>query len=732
MNLFETLVDPIIEVNMPAETRQIESETVQRIIALHCNEHAINLPAQFRKDMTKCLGTDWSLNHFGDVKKKICVPLQTTLDQNSEAAEKYGDLLSRIRAPIRLRLACAMGFDAYVKNPVKGGGPSVREVLIGFLKSLAPGEQWNQEKLRGWSSSISGETLIRRITHILGMGLTQEVIRIILGDNADILLMRNPCKFQHHAIDSRYDACRYLTEFLESKPTGDPWSLIELRNWRAADGVSGETLRLWIQNNYGAGTFSEEKAAAVLGDTRAKRLLKGHKLESGIVKNRNEKQEVIARALRIFMRSLPGRSWNTQTLKDHGTITDNITGQTVYDWLRNHKGGLTRDVVNDVLKKDGPRLLAYNPLDKNNARTVVNRAQAKKYLVLFFGLLLENEPWHSEKLRKFGEISDGVTGETVYSWILNNESNEGEGLSLRAVSTILGDDSTPELATHPLKPAHVEVVTGSSIAAKYLGILLYSLPEGTSFSTNTLLDYGEIADGVNGNTLYSWIISNCADGYLTEDVIKILLGEEADELIARNRFERERKIIPIKTVADVKKYFADFLRRRREKSWAPIDLIKAPIMTQGGPTGLEVYWWLQRNIRHGNTINWLFILTNIISKELFAKHPFIHERWGKFDIGTIKINEGALLTGRPEIGAMSDGRGVEDEAAASPLALLLAKVEERDVENQQKALQEALLLLDQADYQCVMNFYAGKKSPQKKLQDAIRKLRTIIESTKSL
>ncbi len=599
-------------------TNSIKQAQILEAVEACCLERGLILPSEFRADFEMCLGNLGDLTSFNAIRKQLCERVKMVLDVDETLSEKYAFIFWQIYLSVRLRLARVLGLREYLDKPVESYGASSKQILKEFLESLSEGESWDLAKLSRWTKDGDniGSKLHARVRAIVGRW-TEESVREILDNEADVLLKRNPFEKEEKRIRDWCTVRHYLIEYLKTLNEGQSWSPETLWQWEFPDGVHGFSLIMWVSNNTDEGRFSLSIVSDLLG-SKADEYLRRNPFERK--EYRVPDIEAARRYLLEFLEQLSeGESWSWARF-DEWTSPDGVRGRSVCMWIYNDLGGFDEAKIREVLGESAAELFAKHPFEKQEKK-ITDVKIAKCYLLEFMASLSEGVLWSSTTLQATASIgADGIKGGTLYMWILTNYPADGGGIDEKSIRTVLGDSAGFVLARNPFEVLKEDRLTSRETARHYLVLFLRSLAEGAAWSPNTLQQHGEVSDNVYGYSIYSWIARNEAGGFCRNSVVSIL-GNEAELLLARNPFEHE--IRRINTLEDAKKYLLLFLDSLPEgKLWSPSYLMDYGSIGDDGPTGDNLYCWLQGNICREGTIDWLYILMGVLPHEYLEKHPF--------------------------------------------------------------------------------------------------------------
>lgn len=706
---------------------EVTSNRVIEIVRSYGDNHMIDLPDEFERDFHEYVG-DVSITSLNILKNVFCKKVAAIFEGVQEMDERYGEIYGRISAAIRIKIGLELGFCDYVQRPMRGMGKSPREILKNFLDSLDDGQSWISADLMRWTEGGQkyGQLLYNRVATNIGWNL--EVVRTILGDNDGNLLARNPYAKQEKRVRNRYDARRYLREFLADLPENEGWNAEKLYGWQASDGLNGASVLQWVRPNFG-GVFNLDIVRQILG-ARADELLAQHPFTRKETYLRNEKDA--KKYLIEFLNTLSvGLSWSNADLVDW-TSESGVKGHVLYNWILRRFNRFDGVVLRDFLESEGEVLLANNPFVPRKENYITSKEKAKEYLMMLLDALPNGEEWSSATLQLYGKIcTNGPTGSAVYSWILLNcVEIEGEGVTERAIRVILGSDADTVLAGHPFVPRKIDRIIDRVKAKYYLILFMEALDAGESWSPNTIQLYGHVADGVFGYSIYDWIARNEEKGF-NKDGLCAILGEDADRLLREHPFEFAQVRI-INTLQDVKKYLLQFLELLPEgMAWSPSTLINFGVIGENGPTGLSVYSWVLRNIRDNNKIDWLYVLIKMVPIEVLKLHPFVHRTREEIGLGTKGKTRGPMTTGRRIFVDTIEGRRksycVFPQTGLNPEVLLINKQEVMKVGKQRAALYRAVFKLSGFEWVVVNRFCNGEFVPKEEVELVILKLTAYLQ-----
>ncbi|MBN2087168.1 hypothetical protein JW758_02370 [Candidatus Peregrinibacteria bacterium] len=207
--------------------------------------------------------------------------------------------------------------------------------LLKFLKTLPEGQTWNPKKLME-----ADRNTYLWMNKYATKGITSEYIEELLGEDAEVLLKKNPFERLKRTITSKTKAHNYLVELYMSQPEGKRVSVKTINSWTAQDGTRGHSIINFIKRNI-SGEITEESLRELLGKS-ADEVLRRNPFE----KLNNPSLEKIKELLSEFFDRLPnGTPWSPQTLHSFRSektdsrinlcewIYRNIKYQGKVDWL---------------------------------------------------------------------------------------------------------------------------------------------------------------------------------------------------------------------------------------------------------------------------------------------------------------------------------------------------------------------------------------------------------------
>ncbi len=521
------------------------------------------------------------------------------------------------------------GAALFKKNPLNIQIPqikdwdSVKTGLLAFLETIEEGECWSTVELWAWGTDDWNGHNLYKYFSAHEKQFCDATVREILGDQAAIL-NKKPLKMVEQKLRSEADGKKYFLAFLNSLKSGEKWSPSTLRHCKriGADGPNGSTLYEWIRQRCSDedGNICEAGIRKFLGDD-AKAVLTLHPFEKIRVLI---SAEIVREYLLLFLDQLEeGESWSAGDLQSYGEIKDGVDGHNLYSWIFRNHGVFSQTLISEFLGEKG-EILKTHPFEVKNHIQVTDIQLARRYFKAFICQLPKGETWSPVQLLRFGRISPGgPTGRSVYQWILRNTKSEDQTLTAEVLQEFLGDEGKI-LEDYPFQ--REVVLTSAKMASCYLKKFLESLSNGQKWSAVDLFFHGDIADGVNGNSLYAWIRSNNGqERRITAKFVRTLLGDQADILLRKNPYERKNHKSGIKTPEDAKKSLNLFLQERREGAhWSPIDLVRHGRIGEDESTGASLYLWLRKNVRYKDEVDWLFVLYKMTDPEILRKHPFKH------------------------------------------------------------------------------------------------------------
>lgn len=698
----------------------ISKETILGVISGCLSEQGVKIPDNLEGDFSRYLPDLPNLESFNQIRTQLCRTIGGLIKNDEEFGEKYGEIYGQIAHLVRIKLVCLLGFDDYVNRPTSDDSKSSREILKEFLKSLKDGEEWNVKKLSIWE--VDGDNVGSRLKTRIGAVVGRwnlDVVRIILGDDANALLERNPFERLEWRIETIYDARRYLREYLTGLPEGVPWSYTTLCEWKSSDGAEGITLAQQIPKKAKCSGLTEDAVRNALGK-EADALLARNPFTKRIL--RLTSKPAAKAALLDFMSGLSeGEIWSIHPKLDTWLSADGIGGSDLYKWVLRNFGDFNESTIKELLGEDADKALRRNPFTKNEVKNK-DAESVRGYLMAFFDEMGGGKAWCVSDLQKYGQIgADGPKGAAVESWIRRNSDGN---FNLANLVAVLGEVAESVLRRNPFEVRHVNRVVNAEVAAKYLTQFIGSWPQDTSWSPNDLQQYGEIGDGIYGYSVYDWICRNCTDGF-EESSLRVLLGDVADNILARAPFER-RLVYKILSLEDFRKFFLVFLDSLRgEKYWSPNTLIQFKTRNDNMPNGRAIYSWIRRNITHDGTIDWLYILIELIPHEYLKKHPFRHRYLGEVSVKS--------LAGCPKRQAVTPREEVKwptveyalHSSAPDPEKLLLAKEQVELMMLRRQFIDEIYKYMEIDEWILMNRFYNGEDIGDDKLLYLMGRVREI-------
>ncbi len=521
----------------------------------------------------------------------------------------------------------------YQKIRVLVSAKVARSYLCLFLEQLEENEPWSVVDLQEYGEirdGVDGSGVYSWIQRNEG-ALDEKALRRFLGDQEDVLI-RNPFepKLQKRIRDLP-TAQKYFKEIIGSLPSDESWSASDLSDFglTAEGGVTGRLIYRWILGHYPSESnrLTETCIRTFLGaDTN---ILDAHPFKPAWVL---VSRPVASHYFIKFLEAQPtGQVWSSVDLTFFGEITDGVQGNALYQWIKeNEEGGLSIDIIK-LLLGDRTELLDQHPFEYKTKQLITSKKKAREFLEEIIRSFPEGQEWSQINLMRFASADpEKPNGASVCSWIRRNYALEDDAITEGVLRAFLGENANI-LDNHPFKRPYV--LTSQRITGRYLAIYLGKLPAGQKWSAIDLMRHGEIADGVDGRHVYNWIRENA---HLKPAAIENILGEQAD-LLEKNPFER-KKAEKIKDTEEAKMRLEQFLSERPEgKYWGPMTLAQHGRINEDGPMGSAFYAWLQINVRHQDTIDWLFILCKMIDIDTLKKHPFRHRFMDDFSARTTVV-----------------------------------------------------------------------------------------------
>ena len=521
----------------------------------------------------------------------------------------------------------------YQKIRVLTSAEVTRSYLCAFLEQLEENEPWSVVDLQEYGEirdGVDGSGVYGWILRNEG-ALDEKTLRRFLGNKQDALIT-NPFepKLQKRIRDLA-TAQKYFKEIIGSLSDGEPWSASDLSDFglTTEGGVTGRLVYRWILSHYPSedGRLTEACIRTFLGADGS--ILDSHPFKPAWIL---VSRPVASRYFVKFLEALPaGQPWSSVDLAFFGGIADGVQGNALYQWIKeNEEGGLSIDTIK-LLLGDRIELLNQHPFEYKNKQLITSKKKAREFLEEIICAFPEGEEWSQINLERCVSADpEKPNGKAVCSWIKRNYTLEDDVITEGVLRTFLGE-SAAILDAHPFKRPYV--LTSPRIVGKYLALYLEKLPATKAWSAVDLMRYGEIADGVDGRNVYNWIRENVG---MKPAEIEKLLGDSSP-LLEKNPFER-KKAETIRDTEEAKMRLGQFLSEWPEgKYWGPMTLVQHGRIGENGPMGSALYAWLQINVRHQNTIDWLFILCKMISVETLKKHPFRHRYMDDFTVKTTTI-----------------------------------------------------------------------------------------------
>lgn len=240
---------------MPKSARlvanQINKEEFKQIIRCCLNTAGIELPTDFDADADDLLPD--TVDSFNELRKHVCEVIRAKLCTDDTFREKYFGIYKSIAEVVRIEVLRRLDIERYANRLLSAAGLSPRQILHVFLSGLTNGEHWNTATLKKWKTVQginAGKILCDSLFNNFGV-VSESIFRLLIGENSDSLLLRNPLVITPQNVKTEYDAAYYLVEFLKSRSRG-PWQCADLLYWTAADGTKGHCLKRWVLKNRGA------------------------------------------------------------------------------------------------------------------------------------------------------------------------------------------------------------------------------------------------------------------------------------------------------------------------------------------------------------------------------------------------------------------------------------------------------------------------------------------------
>jgi len=403
------------------------------IIESCAREEKLRLPRSFRDDLASVVEPDDQIGSMNRVSC-ICRRIRRDVLACSEKLEsRYSDVVSIVSTPVRFKVACALGFEDIVNEAREEG--STRGFLRAFIGQLEPGAQWTVTDLKRWEyNGVSGSRLYYRIHGLCGWNL--DVVKVIIGDDAEEMLAKNPCatSFKSEVLTYPVVAKKYLKLYLQSLDQDETWNTESLSAWPGKNGVTGNALYYWMVANFEGG-LNSKILKQFLG--RSDVLLSRHPY-TGYEKKINSLKDVRAYLVEFLRGLQPGEAWWSSKL-DQWQAKDGFRGRNIRFYVdRNVEGGFCEATLRQILKGIAPLLDEYVFILEKD-KVVVSQEQVKQLLVEFLSGLDDGESWHPAKLRRWAN-REGVPGENVYRWIRNNLVSRGGTNWNAAMTNMLPQD----------------------------------------------------------------------------------------------------------------------------------------------------------------------------------------------------------------------------------------------------------------------------------------------------
>lgn len=358
--------------------------------------------------------------------------------------------------------------------------------------------------------------------------------------------------------------------------------------------------------------------------------------------------------------------------------------------------------IKAALGEQNRELLKSHPL-KINIQGIPDLA---RILTEFMDGLEDLQSWHPEKLSHWKSAS-GVTGKSVVEYIRNNF---GEALNENILRRIFRN-RTQIVDRHPLKK--VKQFNNAYETRDFLEQFFATLEPGNSWNPAMLHEWSR-KNGFSGENIYESIRRKFEKGF-NQESLRMILGEKAETLLTRNP-------LTIKEYFDpdfVKRYLNDYLASLRPgQKWS------SQTFQRHEPRAKSIYCWIQRNIRHDDTIDWLFILLNFLPAEALKRNPFYHRKKNYFH------DEKCAVTSRkkksPE--EMHHRISRTEETANDPEELLMEKEEIERIRALMSQIETAIAQLPQEEQKTIQSFRNEENVDEKKMAAILKNLRKRIES----
>lgn len=333
--------------------------------------------------------------------------------------------------------------------------------------------------------------------------------------------------------------------------------------------------------------------------------------------------------------------------------------------------------------------------------------------------LPEGHPWSPAELSRW-RPETGL-GERLYNAVKIVTRGWDENIA----RIILGDNAL--FQKHPFKRKETRLY-GRYDARRYLKEFSLGFTPGMPWSYVDLLACEKIgADGPSGATLYHWMLRNLKDpnGLITELVVRKVFGSQADELLERNPFCRKYKIC---SIDDARFYLKKFIAALDKRTpFSPRVLRDYGTIGKDGPSGATLYEWLRNNIRDGEDINWIFVLTKMLNPGCLRKHPFTYQGLRIMPSG--HEPSASTTSKRPNLDGLGNEGSLEDTGALTGEDILIANEAKWELEENLAAFRKAVRKLPSEDRVALNAFKEGQDVPSEQLEMIISRLREIIASS---
>lgn len=452
---------------------------------------------------------------------KFCKQVNKRVLSSVEREWMYRDVISIVATPVRFRIVQQLGFEEYI-DLERDSGLSYRAFFRRFLGGLDEGEEWTIGMFKEWEcEGTTGLQYYYRLVQVCGWNL--EVVKAIIGDDAEALLARNPCvsNFKPQVLKSAVVARKYLVYYFRSLPVGARWSCDTLRNWVGVNGVNGNSLYYWMNNNLVGGVSSDSLRGVLTNDYLD--LLVDHPYAAYEIKLRSLSD--VKNYLVEFLEGLDeGEDWWSNKLGEW-VAKDGFNGRNIRFFVVRNVGSFDECVIRDILGEDADEFLLRNPFVVIEKK-VDSIEVVKRCLIEFLRTLERGKAWSVAMLRAWKSL-DGVAGKNVYRWITRNVRSF---VSERALVQVLGEDSRRLLRRNPFERKSDD----RFYVRLFFRDFFESLHEGEKWNIQKLRSW-ENVDGISGRIIYGWIVENVRhEGKV--DWMYVLLKFVDSEMIEKHPF----------------------------------------------------------------------------------------------------------------------------------------------------------------------------------------------------